>query len=163
MHVTYRVRIWTPLDSPLTATPGATPWHPAAEAVDGQEGLAATVEADGGGGAVVALAAGIDGGGATAFIPAHSGQGWDPDNYVLRLWKLEETGELTGPADYPLGPLGEMRQALFENEVEGIRLLTAEGTGDDGNPVIYEASWYDHLDEQMSASEDEWDLEDADE
>jgi hypothetical protein len=88
----------------------------------------------------------------------HYGPAWDTDyeasRLFVRIWKVEEAGEQVGAADLPDLLLSEFREALLDEEVEGVRLLTAEENLADGQAIIVAASWYDS--EFETQQREEW-------
>jgi uncharacterized protein YndB with AHSA1/START domain len=133
----YRVRIWRPVS--LDPAPHADADAAAIAAACGDGQRAATVEVDDGHGPVLVLAIG-DG---DVHRTDHTLTDYDAGRLVVRTWELEGDGHEVGVADLPENLLSEFHQALYEDGIGEMRLLTAEEPGPDGRSFIRAASWYE--------------------
>ncbi len=101
----YRVRWFRARDGLVPVPAGTDPAAACVEAAGTDRSLLATVEADGGAGPVVYLAAG------------GAGVVWDTEtvdsatDIVLRMWEVEGAGEVTAPSGLPELVLGEVVEA----------------------------------------------------
>jgi hypothetical protein len=144
----FRVRIWSEVDARVAAN--VDPVEAARAATDQDPARAVSVETEEGAGPVVVIAIGSG--------DVHYGPAWDTDyeasRLFVRIWEVEAAAEEVGAADLPDLLLSEFREALLEQEVEGVRLLTAEENLADGRAVIVAASWYDS--EFETQQREEW-------
>jgi hypothetical protein len=143
--------IWSEVEGRVA--PNVDPVEAARAATAQDPARAASVETDEGGGPVVVIAIGSG--------DVHYGPAWNTDyeasRLFLRIWEVEEAGDEVGAVDLPELLLSEFREALLEQEIEGVRLLTAEESLPDGRAVIVEASWYDS--EFETQQREEWSSE----
>ena len=133
----FRVRIWRGVEG--WSASNVELIGAAREATRGDPARAATIETNGGEGPVIVIAIGSG--------DIHYGPAWesnyDPVDLFVRTWEVEEAYEDVGAADLPDALLGEYREALIEEGLQGVRLLTAEQNFEDGRAVILAAYWFD--------------------
>lgn len=151
--IPYRVRIWQ--ETELAAAPGADALTAATEATFGDPSHLVTAEAEEGAGKIIAVAVGT--GGDTAFLWTPPGPPVDykPTELALRSWAVEGNYEEMGAPDLPESLLAEFHEALYEDGVRGVRLLTAERSDAEGRPMICAVSWYDSLEYELRLSDDD--------
>jgi hypothetical protein len=144
-------RVCTFRELRVAPAPGAPPAEAAVAATGADPSRAATVEVEDGKGPVIVIAIGerhLD-------WTGNLEEPFDPSRLVVRTWELEETTEEIGAADAPGLLLGEFRDALWENDVDGVRLLVAEIDDPDRGPIIVATSWYDSADFANDEDEDD--------
>ena len=151
--IAYRVRIWQ--ETELAVAPGVDALEAAPEATLGDPSHLVTAEAEGGAGKIVAVAVGTGDDTALLWTPPGPPVEYEPNELALRHWAVEGGYEEMGAPDFPDGLLAEFHEALYEDGVHGVRLLTAERSGDDGRLRICAISWYDSLEYELRMSDDE--------
>ena len=136
----YRVRWFRARDGLVPVPAGTDPAAACVEAAGTDRSLLATVEADGGAGPVVYLAAG------------GAGVVWDTEtvdsatDIVLRMWEVEGAGEVTAPSGLPELVLGEVVEAADElfGDMDAPRLLTLEEVDSELDAIeVVAVRWWD--------------------
>lgn len=147
----FRVRWYREIG--LAEAAGGDPATAASQATEGNPLCAATAETEGGAGPVLVIALG---GGEVHLADAFR-EPYDVDSLVIRRWEVDGAEEEIGAADLPAMLLSEFHDALYEEGVRGVRLLTAEDSTPDGAPFILAASWFDseEYERRMQENSDE--------